>query len=112
MGEGGDSGGGEREGGRKWWCWASRFCSGVVVHIHGRSFSFIAGVIMSWVLVISEWGVVIICGGPSLSLGVVVCGHGHCSWGWAMSLVGTVIICGAGLSFAGTVSSLVGARCR
>ena len=109
--EEGDSGG----GGREWWCWASCFCSravGAVIHVRGHLFSFIAGVIMSWVLIISEWGVVIVCGVPSLSMGIVVCGHGHCLWGWVLSLVGTVIIHGTGLSFVGAVSSLVGAGCH
>ena len=110
--EGGDSGGGGREGEREWWCWASHFCSGAVVCVHGCSFSFIVGVVVSWALVINERGVVIIHGGPSVSLGIVVCGRGHCSWGWAMLLVGVVVICGAGLLFVGAVSSLVGAGCR
>ena len=72
------------EGGREWWCWASRFRSGAVVRVRGRSFSFIAGVVVSWAFVISEWGVVVVRGGPSLSLGVVV--------------VGAVVVRGAGLS--------------
>ena len=54
------------------------------------------------------WGTVAV---RSLSVGIV-CGRGRCSWGWALSLVGTVVIRGAGLSFAGAVSSLVGAGCR
>ena len=66
---------------------------------------------MSWVLIISEWGVVIR-GAPSLSVCVVICGRDRCLWGWVLSLVGTVIIHGAGLSFAGAVSSLVGAGYR
>ena len=67
---------------------------------------------MSWVLAISEWGVVVVRGAPSLSVGIVVCGHGRYLWGWALSLVGAVVIHEAGLSFAGAVSSLVGAGCR
>ena len=67
---------------------------------------------MSWVLTISEWGVVVICGEPSLSMGIVICGRSRYSWGWALSLVGTIVICEAGLSFAGAVSSLVAAACR
>ena len=55
------------------------------------------------------WGTVTV---RSLSVGVVVCGRSHCLWGWALSLVGAVVIRGAGLSFAGAVSSLVGAGCR
>ena len=66
---------------------------------------------MSWALTISEWGVVVVRGAPSLSMGIVVCGHGHYLWGWALLLVGTVIIREAGLLFAGAVSSLVGAWC-
>ena len=85
---------------------------GAVVHVRGHSFSFIAGVVVSWVLAISEWGVVVVHGAPSLSVGVVVCGRGRYSWGWALSLVGAVVIREAGLSFAGAVSSLVGAGCR
>ena len=67
---------------------------------------------MSWALVISEWGVIIIHGAPSLSMRIVICGCDCCSWGWVLLLVGTVIIHGAGLSFSGAVSSLVGAGCR
>ena len=67
---------------------------------------------MSWALAISEWGVVIVRGAPSLSVGIVVCGRGRYSWGWALSLVGAVVIREAGLAFAGAVSSLVGAGCR
>ena len=121
--EGGDSGG---EGGREWWCWASRFHSGAVVRIRRRSFSFIAGVVVSWALVISEWwgrrrpwGTVAVPGrcrlcawSLSAGLGVVVCGHGRCSWGWALSFVRAVVVRGPGLSFGGAVSSLVGAGCR
>ena len=70
-----------------------------------------AGVVVSWALVVSGWGVVVVRGAQSLSVGVVVCGRGRCSWGWALSLVGAVVIRGAGLSFAGAVSSLVGAGC-
>ena len=44
--------------------------------------SFIAGVIMSWALVISEWGVVDV--------------HGDCCCPWALSFVGMVIVHGAG----------------
>ena len=88
--EGGDSGGGGREGGSSG--------AGPLVFVPGRlgqsftlgSFSFIAGVVVSWALAISEWGVVIVRGAPSLSMGVVVCGRGRYSWGWALSLVGTV----------------------
>ena len=58
---------------------------------------------MSCVLVISEWGVVVVRGAPSLSVRVVVCGRDRCLWGWALSLVGTVVIRGAELSFAGAV---------
>ena len=101
-----------REAGREWWCWASRFCSGAVVHVCGHSFLFIAGVVVSWALAVSGWGVIVVHGAPSLSMGVVVCGHSHCLWGWVLSLVGMVIIHGAGLSFADAVSSLVGAGCR
>ena len=67
---------------------------------------------MSWALAISEWGVVVVCGALSLSVGIVVCGHCHYSWGWALSLVGAVVIREAGLSFVGAVSSLVGAGCH
>ena len=67
---------------------------------------------MSWALVVSGRGVIVIRGALSLSVGVVVCGHGHCSWGWALLCVGAVVIRGAGLSFAGAVSSLMGAGCR
>ena len=94
---------------------ASRFCSravGAVVRVCGRLFLFIAGVVVSWALAISEWGVVIVRGALSLSVGVVICGHGCYLWGWALSLVGTVVIREAGLSFAGAVLSLVGAGCR
>ena len=65
---------------------------------------------MSWALIISGWGVIVI---PvhSLSVGVVVCGRSCCLWGWVLSLVGAVVIHGAGLSFAGAVLSLVGAGC-
>ena len=87
-----------REAGREWWCWASRFCSGAVIRVRGHSFSFIAGVVVSWALVVSGWG-------SSSSVG-----HRRCLW--ALSLVGAVVIRGAGLSFVGAVSSLVGAGCR
>ena len=124
--EGGDSGG---EGGREWWCWASRFRSGAVgavVRFRGCSFSFIAGVVVSWALVISEWGgrrrpwgTVAVPGRCRLcarslfaGLGVVACGRCRCSWGWALSVVRAVIVRGPGLSFGGAVSSLVGAGCR
>ena len=106
--EGGDSGG---EGGREGGCWASRFRSGAVGAVV-RSFSFMAGVVVSWAFAIGEWGVVVVRGGPSLSLGVVVCGRCRCSWGWALSFVGAVVVHGPGLSFGGAVSSLVGAGCR
>ena len=51
---------------------------------------------MSWALVVSGWGVVVVRGAPLLSVGVVVCGRGRCSWGWALSLVGAVVIRGLG----------------
>ena len=77
-----------------------------------RLFSFMAGVVVSWAFVISEWGVVVIRGGPSLSLGVVVCGHGRCSQGWALSSVGVVVVRGAGRCCLWVRSLFVGLGCR
>ena len=110
--EGGDSGGGGREGGL---VLGLLFCSeavGVVVHVRGRSFLFMVGVVVSWALVISEWGVVVVCGGPLLSLGIVIGGCGHCSWGWAVVSGRHVIVCGWWVSLRGTRLSFGGGRCR
>ena len=99
---------------------------GATLLLLGGGLSFVVGVssfvcgglVCGWwirlraVQVVRGWGVVVIRGAPSLSVGIVVCGRGRCSWGWALSLVGAVIICGAGLSFVGAVSSFVGAGCH
>ena len=58
------------------------FLSGAVVCVRGCSFLFIVGVIVSWVLIISEWG-------SSLSMGDC-----HCSW--ALLFVGAIVVHGAG----------------
>ena len=121
------------EGGREWWCWASRFHSGAVVRVRGRSFSFIAGVVVSWAFVISEWGVVVVRWGPSLSLGVVVVGAvvvrgaGRCrlgarslfvglgcrySWGWAVVCGCRVVVGGCWVSLRGARLSFGGGRRR
>ena len=53
---------------------------------------------MSWALVISEWGVIVVVhGGPSLSLGIVV--------------VGTVVVHGARRCHLGAQSLFVGLGC-
>ena len=83
----------------------------MVVCVCGCSFLFIAGVVVSWALVISEWGVIVVHGGLSLSLCIVICGHSHCLWGWALLFVGAVVVRGAALLFGGAVSSLVGTGC-
>ena len=57
-------------------------------------------------------GVVVVCGGPSLSLGVVVCARGRCSRGWALSSVGVVVVRGAGRCRLCVRSLFVGLGCR
>ena len=115
--EGGERGG--KEGVREWWCWASRFCSRVVVRVGGclhlwvvvcicgQSFLFIAGVIVSWALIISEWGVVV-------SWALVISEWGSLSsvgdhrCPWALSFVGAVVVHGAGRCRLGARSLFVG----
>ena len=102
---------GEREG----WCWASHFYARavrVVICVHGRSFSFMVRVVVSWALIISEWGVIVICGGLLLPLSVVICGHGCCLWGWAVVCGHCVIVCGCWVSLRGTRLSFGGGRCH
>ena len=67
----------------------SFLCSWAVIFIHGRG-RCVQGACHSWV------GVVIINEGPSLSLGNVICGHGHCLWGWVVICSAMSLFMGAG----------------